>query len=353
MIRPGDVRGFRSVIQNTSVVTIPPDQRFSGGGGIGGGVNAPDNTGVLFHADWSSLTGASINALTDYLKSQPFDKTEYARTSGGGSIANVLNVVSAVGIGFPLGMTNVLEVTRSTDDDYAYLGIGVTGGAKWPALAIGASQFHRLYMKDTAPDGQANTSASSHHPIVQAYAAGHSFEIEWYWNDNGTFSFRIINSAGGLNGFPKDHSMLGSVYLGSAPGQTTRTGATLPKQTVLRWEWMVRRDTASGYSFAVRIYDATNEASGGGGVLMWAEDDGLGQSLGTVYEESGGGSPGVNPKRMAQNNGLYAVEDNADFQTFGLGPNGNSQGYSPSVKHYYGGVVIRNDRWCGKYNGGI
>jgi hypothetical protein len=97
---------------------------------------------------------------------------------------------------------------------------------------------------------------------------------------------------------------------------------------------------------AIRYYDATNEATGGSGTLLWSED-GVGASAGAVMDETG-----VLQQTMKSHDGLYGA-DLATMQSLSIGENGGYHSYSQDVYFYWGGVCLRNDTWCGPYGGGI
>lgn len=304
----------------------------------------------MFHADWSTAQGITQAALLDNSKTLPFDN---APTNGAVNGGEVLRVVSASGLGFPSGMANVLRVTRGSINNSGFCKIGTDASGtsvvpKWAQLNVGEAFFGRVYLRVDIPDseGDFDSGTGSHHPIQVPHDIGNFEPTTFYSRSNGTFSILFYT-------FAQESQTSGewtNAILGTFVDNTTY-GSKLPKATVLRFEWMVRRDTSSGYSIAIRVYDATTEASGGAGSLMWSED-GVGASQGTVMSNIGSSQ-----HTMKSHDGLY-VANLTHLQSFAIGENGGQHAYSQDVYFYYGGLAfwqgaVATTTWGGKYAGGV
>lgn len=281
---------------------------------------------VLFDADWSTGPGTNQWALRDSSKAMPFDFCD-----GNAKVA----IIPATGLGFPARMANVMRVTRNNIDSWFFCKIGTdpTGNilkAHWPLLAIGKANYWRVYLRNDIPDSEGDISISglSHHPIQMPHNSNSFEPTNFFSNADGTMDWEAYTMAPN-NAFPWDKAVLGAYVGGSQFGQT------LPKFTVLRIEWMVRRDTDKGYSMAVRIYDDQNR-------LMWSED-GVGASKGTVMNERAGVQ-----SSMKSHDGLYAA-DPVMLQSLGIGENGGWHSYTKDVYFYFGGLRLCADNWCGPY----
>lgn len=326
------------------------------------GVNATITSGytytapaIVFHADWSTATGVTQSALLDSSKTLPFDN---AADFGGQEVMRVVTAASA-GISVPVGMANLLRIRRNNVNSGGFCKIGTNASAsatspKWAALGVGESWFARVYTYCAVPDSEGKTpipgaGGLSHHPWQQPHDIGHIEILTDYPYNDGTMNCEFYTGAGSSSA-PRDKAQLGP-YIGGADV----IGARLPKATLLRREMMWRRDTSTTFSCYIRIYDATNESSGGNGVLLWSED-GVGASQGTVCQQGQGSAS------MKAGDGAYGtVAPNTildDLRSIAIGENGGYFGYSQDVFWYIGGVAIAqgptaSTTWINKYSGGI
>jgi hypothetical protein len=266
---------------DTSAVTIngttPPP-----GGGTGS---------ALFSSDWRS---------GDLL-----DGGKWKRWGGQG----ILNIVSASGLGFPSGMTNVMRVAMGTGSfDW------VEANGKWSLPAVGQSRSFRMYLRNNV--GDINGGWSSTHPVESKGTDGSIGGNFYAWhigsNTNGTFPIALATSAP----YPRN-------YWTMANG-TGSTLGTLNKQTTYRIEWKFTRTGGSQYSLDMRVYGADDRTMVGDR---------------NTIEAWGGSSLASNP------NGITV--DDAFMTGIRIGLNG---GFSASGSQYvyYGGFAVCDD-WCGAY----
>lgn len=302
-------------------------------------VVVPGRPAPLFEADWATALGSGQAALRDLSKPLPFDQCEGQIAGVGGDI---LHIVPAASINrndsfpkndFPARMVNILRVKRYNVDSWAFCRIGANAGVlvpHWPVLAVGKAFYWRVYLRVDIPNSEGDISLSlfSHHPIQAPHNTGSWEPVNFFSNADGTMDWEAYTLPFS-NSFPWDKAVLGQYVGGNQYGQT------LPKFTTLRFEWMVRRDTQSGYSFAFRIYDNQDR-------LMWSED-GAGASKGTVMNERAGGQAS-----LKSHDGLYAA-DLTVFQSLSIGENGGFYGYKQPVYFYFGGLKLCADTWCGPY----
>jgi hypothetical protein len=100
-------------------------------------------TALLFASDWSTAIGTASNAILDGGR---WDNT----IDGGGPTAR-LQVIPAMGLGFPTEMTNVLKVLyRNNNSEYW----NVNAIGEWTLPPVGGSLYFRLYFRhDVAGSG--------------------------------------------------------------------------------------------------------------------------------------------------------------------------------------------------------
>lgn len=360
--RPRIVRAApRIIVRGDRGFLEPPNERrgFSRIGGPFVGSTAGAVVGIapaMFHADWSTAVGVTPAALRDTDKTIPFD---YAADFGGQEVMRVVTAASA-GIGVPVGMVNLLRIRRNNVDSGGFCKIGTNSAGtatsfKWAALGVGESWYARVYSYCAVPDSEGKilipgaVGALSHHPWQQPHDIGHIELLNDYSYNDGTLNCEFFTGAGS-SAAPRDKAQLG-VFI----GDTDVLGQRLPKLTLLRREMMWRRDTSTTFSCYIRIYDATNESSGGNGVLLWSED-GVGALQGTVCQQGQGSAS------MKLGDGAYGTVSPTtildDLRSIGIGENGGWHSYTQDVFFYIGGVAIAqgptaSTTWIGKYSGGI
>jgi hypothetical protein len=131
------------------VLTAP----LSGGGG-GGGVT-PD-----FFVDWRTATGTGGTAVSDGGK---------LGTRSWNGVDPYCNVISASGLGFPSGMTNVMRVTFNNAE-----GDAQWQGSAFPEISVGQTRWFRVYMRADYPNGAG--IGSGFHPYQAALNVAWEFK---------------------------------------------------------------------------------------------------------------------------------------------------------------------------------
>jgi hypothetical protein len=264
--------------------------------------------GVVFVSDWSTATGATAAALQDTGKTTPWNTLVNSN--------NLLNVVSASGLGFPAGMTNVLEVTHRVGGQAS---AHVAASSLWALPALNQSLFFRVYLRNAIANAEGNLDLNSHHPM-EVGTGGFSTE-DWEWTygsqNDGTFpiKFACLNP---LTNAHKTRWCLG------AGGTTTNR---LNKNATYRLEWKLTKTATNTYTLDIRIYDSS-------GTLVWHSGNIFGAQTGDpALSASGGG----------------IVMTDAVLGTMQLGTNGGSWNLGVVQHSYWGGLMVRSDNWCGPY----
>jgi hypothetical protein len=263
--------------------------------------------GLLFQSDWSTSTGTSDAAQRDTNKTTPW--TVINGTS------SLLTVMSAAGLSFPATMTNVLQVKRpagSTPSCWCHLD-GL------PLPAIGESRFYRVYVRVTYSNTD-STTGNNHHPI-QSQALPTTFNWHWGNNTDGTFSLQ--------------HKW--DPNLESWNPNSTSSTNIVAKNDTYRLEWTVYRVDTSFCRQAVRMYDSSD-------TLLYP--DGAGNSL---FRLAGGTTETV--VNVGDAHHLLSDSPTAYVTSMGkfeVGDNGGIA-FTNDEFHYFGGVMIRSDTWCGAY----
>jgi hypothetical protein len=293
---------------------VPPRPEFMGalaagkkrgktaGSGGGGG-------GLLLASDWATRSGAvdeSDGALRDTTKGTPWSLV-YSNT---GTPA-VLGVVSAAGRGFPAAMSNCLRCQASTDDGFLKM------VNAWPTPDVGTSIYYRMYYRCEFTDAAGFQDGSNHHP-VQA-------------DDNGTWNFHVGNNIDGTFRLYIHWDTVLQNWV--CNGSTT----SLSKNTTYRVEWKVTRATSTTNSMAIRVYgsdDATLLFPNSGNTLFVGDG-------GSASLEAWGA--GFNGGRTGPGSGIDSLA------LMELGCNGGPALANQPQYQYYGGVMVRNDTWCGPY----
>jgi hypothetical protein len=261
--------------------------------------------GVLFQSDFSTATGTTDVALLDTNKPVPW--SDRSTTPNGN---NVIDIIAATGLNFPT--TNVARVKRPAGGQ----------GQCWVKLsglgtpAVGEKRFYRVYVRVAYSDTDV-TSPNNHHPIQNGTTT------TWNWHlgnlTDGTFKMRYYYDPNGPE-----------VYFVNS----TSVENLLSKNATYRLEWMVERTDATHCKLAVRIYNSSN-------VLLY--DDGAGNT--NMLLGSGGG---VSMVGQGSSHFNMTSLDAALLDTFEMGSNGGDT-HTLDEYHYFGGVMIRKDTWCGPY----
>ena len=272
----------------------------------------PPTGNVVFHSDWSTATGGTIDALLDRGQALPWDLKV-----GNGTLNRV---VSSAGLGFPADMANVyLNVAQYSGNTTQLVytdqvRLHHTYG-HLPIPAVGESIFYRWYMRYVVPDAIDPTGGVPH-TVQDGPAAGSQ---NWMWetpiNTNGTWSPQFAFSA--ANGYPNNRFR----------------AAPLAKNHTYRIELQIQRTSATTFVAHARIYDEN-------GVLVRDDDDfrnGAGAGTGTL------GSVQLN---------FLDVAYLAGWQVGNNGPSWRNvtAAQFPFNLWYFGGTAVCVETWCGAYS---
>jgi hypothetical protein len=276
------------------------------------GTTATSNATILFQSDWSTATGSSDAAIRDTNQATPWT----LGATGGGT----LNVVSATGLGFPAGMTNVLRVARGP----------TSGGSSWaqlqniPAINVGESLYYRVYLRNDLYENGVVVLNNAHHPIETAYLGGYADGFVWKLGTNGDGTYPLAwNMAPNQNSYPFDGYAPGRNSNGSMIGETYRL------------EWGLTKTAVNQYRINAHIYNSS-------GALVWDNTTILAQGINS--------SANCNFCSMASVTSPRTIND-SEITKFRVGTNGGGPwtGFSTNHYFYFGGVAICKNNWCGPY----
>jgi hypothetical protein len=266
-------------------------------------------SGALFAADWPNRVGAVDETDASLSQGTPFNWDHVLSNDG---TPAPMALVAATGRGFPAGIANIVRCQASLNNVFLQLFAG-----HWPTPAVGTTIYYRLYYRCEYTDSAGFDGSATNHP-VQA-------------DDNGTWNWHVGNNTDGTFWlFMHWDSVLQNWRINGPSG-------TLQKNRTYRIEWSVTRVTATTNSMAIRVYDADDVT------LLFPN---LGNTL--FVGDNGGGSleawgAGFNGGRTNPGTGIDSL------QQMELGCNGGP-GYANQPQYqFYGGVMIRNDTWCGAY----
>lgn len=275
---------------------------MSGGVGIsppagsGGGVRA-------WYMDWQTRT-ANSQADAD-VQDGGKSNVQYGGQWAASPPGRWLTVLSASGLGFPAGMTNVLRVELGASTVSQMLGIE----GLWNTIADGGSIYFRYYQRVDFANGF--DTGSMHH--IQHDGHG-TIGSEWkiLTGVSGHVSFRLHAPPSDSNG----------AY------DIKNTGAAVMNRTsVYRIEWHWTR-SGSNLAVEVRIYDSTD-------TLIATGADFLSANFGTP---------------LTANNSLTPYTA-ATVQKLEVGNNGpNLSGRDHSEYMYLAGFAVSFGDWLGSWN---
>lgn len=215
------------------------------GGGGGGGQPA-----LVFASAWDTGTGSTDAALRDTGSTTPWTEAH------NGSTFQLINVVSASGLGFPAGMTNVLKFEYNNEDSAECRAENI-----WTLPAVGSSIWYRIYYRIDVPDGFTTPNAS-HHGIEPVFG-----------NCPGIWEFKIgpgdptSPGAGGANKDQNNTNLDATHFcfdLNFNAGSSFWRSPTLTKGTVYQWRWQIKRETSTTMSFQnLEVRSASGTLIGG------------------------------------------------------------------------------------------
>ena len=273
----------------------------------------PPTGNVVFHSDWSTAQGGTIDAILDRGQALPWDLKV-----GNGDLNRV---VPAAGLGFPADMANVYlnvaEYSGNTSQlvytdqvrlhhTYGHL----------PIPGVGESLFYRWYMRYVVPDAIDPTGGVPH-TVQDGPAAGSQ---NWMWetpiNRDGTWAPQFAFSA--ANGYPNNRFR----------------AAPLLKNHTYRIELQILRTSTTTFQAHARIYDQN-------GTLVRDDDD---------FRNGAGSGPNTLADGVQLN-----FDDVAYLAGWQIGNNGPSwrnvtAAQFPFNLWYFGGSAVCVDDWCGAYS---
>jgi hypothetical protein len=218
--------GFDTPVPDTIVAQATSqeaqgDYTTQGAGGAGGGGGAT----LAWWSDWRTATGGSGNALYD----------------GGkwtGSAWHINStVLSASGLGFPAGMTNVL---------LAYMGNGDSGGDVsvcngWALPTIGEAVAFRVYMRHGLTNLGGGLGSASNHPIQPGAGALPFF---WAWKYG-------LASNGDITNLHLVHQESASPY------KEFFISGSFPTDTMFIIEWSYERTASNVWKVRGKVSDGS------------------------------------------------------------------------------------------------
>lgn len=286
-------------------------------GGGGGGVS------LDWFSDWRAGTGSGGAAIHDGTGAN----AKWGSDSGGNVGTANLQVIAASGLGFPAGMTNVLQSVLPTTTVSSM--VRTTKG-KFPSPSTGQYIYYRWYMRCDFPnltDGF-DTGGLSNHPITSDNineAGSGPGELKWEYHQmnvasnqlNWWFEIEPFNSS--------------QKYRLSNVG-----GAVMMRTSTYMLEQRLLRTGAATAKVALRITDSSN-------ALIATETNFINNNNGTTT-------------LAADNPDIPLGSDpDAQFQTFSCGNNGPNldAGRSAPASTYWGGWATRVSAsasdWIGTY----
>lgn len=347
-----------------AALTIPSDCT------TGSSVATPVN--VVFNSDWATATGTTDAALRDTNRpSLPGAGLSWDTQTFGANSPVLGDVIATTGLGFPQGMANCLRVSKLTVDNFGLCYVGTdasqsTTNFHWAQLPVGQAWAYRYYWRFDIPDSEPADGTNSNHPHQMGWntaSPGVTFDMGHHWWNytDGTFqaSFPLAIQSGVGAGPSFTNEAQPGAYIGGTVASGNNFGTRLPKQKVMRIETFIYRSGTTAFNEHIRIYDATNEHTGGAATLMYSED-GVGASNDSMYFQTG------TPHTMASQNGLIDRTGSLNntngldtLRVIGFGSNGGNHAYAATVHWYYGGVCVvqgtiaSGTTWIGAYRGGI
>jgi uncharacterized protein YjdB len=263
----------------------------------------PPSTTLAFASDWGTALGTSSTAILD---GGSWDN----RIDGGGP-TNRLQVISALGLGFPVEMTNVLKVLYRNNDS-EYWNVNVVGG--WTLPPVGGSLYFRLYFRhDVAGSGGGMLHT------VQTGPPGncpYTAELQFRKVSSSQIDF-VISHYGGSSSSSNAHDW------------TVR----LNKNETYRVEEQYIRMGTNSWKVHARIYDGNNN-------LIKDDDDFVDQYTGRTMASWTGN--------------ITSATDCLRNKMIGNPGDGGGRGSTDTAHQhiYYGGFAVSHTGWIGPYRAG-
>ncbi|MEZ4220902.1 MAG: hypothetical protein R3B13_08230 [Polyangiaceae bacterium] len=253
---------------------------------------------MVFYSSFATTTGTGSVPNEDNGK---WDR--YTEGAAGG----VMEVISANGLDFPAGMTNVrrLNILGIYGNSQMLDGNGVIPDM----TGDGDTLFYRWYYRVAAPEPWPSTDRKNHN-IENGNVQNWTFQ-SWL-NDDGTWDMKLAWS----------NSANPSAYLFEIP--------PLDKNQTYRFEMKIERVSAATFNAEARVYDSSDK-------LLYDTTD--------FVNRFGSGN--------IANSGPFNFENVDLMDTFQAGCNGFSGNVAPvngQVYAYDGGYAICTKDWCGPWS---
>ena len=253
---------------------------------------------VLFESEWNYSTGTNDTVVRDG-----------GKWNTAGANNQLTGVVQSAGLDFPT--TNALEIVVNS----AGLGrvIRYTG---LPVLGVGENRYYRWYFRVTVPDDLNSTVGDAGtHPIQDGNAIGDSnwaFNVGFDYDNGGIWymDFNILNISYPLNRW---------------------WVPTLQKNVTYRFELNLYRNNETHFQMHPRVY-ASN------GTLLYDDGD-------FTHTDSS--------NTLAQLNPFFPIRYIDNTNGLNSGFNGLTSPSRQETLYYEAAFCVRDDTWCGPYNGGI
>ena len=256
---------------------------------------------AVFHSDFSTALGKSVEALTDADQPHPWEELL--------NNGNAMTVIPSTGLDFPTA--NVLQIDavwRLGDPGANAANPRITG---LPIPDQGESLFYRWFIRVMIPDEY--TIDPLTHPIQDARNGGTTnWMFEVLPSPDGRWQVGINVNGGGVNAWPNNRWYLNT---------------TLQKNRVYRFELALHRTGTATFRMQARIYDAA-------GNLLYDDADWAN------IDRSHTLADGTNLR----------FSDVSYLANFQCGLNGLSAGGPddfPFVMYHQAAFEIRGDRWAG------
>ncbi len=270
---------------------------------------------IIWFSDWRHATGTSEDALLDGASgSRKWDED-------GGNDPALIEVISAAGLGFPAGMTNVLRIENAVGSGEDHMLHKTLTHTDWTVPANGESVWHRLYIHNAVSDG---------------FSLG--FSHQWQSFNDGTRSdwgVNMVNFAGNAGKWElyyQDVCQDGELYGLWDEGGSDRQ---LDKDVTYRFEWQLTKDSnsASGCSadnmtLNVRLYNLA-------GTLLYGNSE-FKNNIRTS-------------ETIAGNNPFMDLHADAQLLGIMLGQSGASLAGGGGEYIYVGGYAVSRTDWCGAW----
>ncbi len=248
---------------------------------------------LAYASDWRAQLGMSVNALTDG-----------GVWDGVSGSTDVLEVVPATGLDFPLVMPNVLRVEQLKGATHRVVYVA---GA-WSLPAIGQWIYKRVYWRNNA---RTAGQAGFNHPVQSCAGAGPKCGDLWWRHDFPGGSRWQLQLTTNDTPYPENHH---------SPGRVFAYDATYCL------EWGMKHLSTTSWELHARIHDSNN-------VLLYSDGD---------FLNSAGSGSLLDLPTIRTADPSSQVEALIGWQA-GRGVTGGGEYL------YFGGYAVSLTDWCGPY----